>query len=65
MLDTADAGRAAGVKSAVVSAGTSDKSPLRELCRHVDAIKIDLKAFSQKFYTEVVNGELKPVLEAL
>jgi pyruvate formate lyase activating enzyme len=31
----------------------------------VDAIKIDLKAFSEKYYKEVVNGELKPVLNAL
>jgi len=31
----------------------------------VDAIKIDLKAFSEKFYKEVVNGELKPVLNTL
>ena len=33
--------------------------------RQVDAIKIDLKAFSEKYYREVVNGELKPVLDSL
>jgi len=65
MVDTADAGHAAGVKSAVVSGGFIKPDPLKELCRHVDAIKIDLKAFTEKFYTEVVNGELKPVLDAL
>ena len=65
LLDTANAGRQAGVKSAVVSGGYIKQDPLKELCRHVDAIKIDVKAFSQKFYTEVVNGELKPVLDAL
>jgi pyruvate formate lyase activating enzyme len=65
MLDTADAGRAAGVRSVVVSGGYIQQDPLKELCRHVDAIKVDLKAFSQKFYTEIVNGELKPVLDAL
>jgi pyruvate formate lyase activating enzyme len=65
VLDAADAGRAAGVKSAVVSGGYIQQKPLTELCRHVDAIKVDLKAFSQKFYADVVNGELKPVLEAL
>jgi len=37
----------------------------RRTLRHVDAIKVDLKAFSQKFYADIVNGELKPVLEAL
>src|SRR5512143_1784274 len=35
------------------------------MCRTVDAIKIDLKGFSEKFYRDVVNGELKPVLETL
>ena len=65
MLDTADAGRAAGVKSAVVSGGFIQTDPLKELCRHVDAVKIDLKAFSQKFYTDIVNGEMKSVLDAI
>ncbi len=65
LLDAADAGHAVGVKSAVVTGGFIQQDPLREMCRHVDAVKVDLKAFSQKFYKEVVNGELKPVLDAL
>jgi pyruvate formate lyase activating enzyme len=35
------------------------------MCRRANAIKVDLKAFSQKYYKEVVNGDLKPVLDAL
>jgi len=31
----------------------------------VDAIKIDLKGFSDRFYKEVVNAEIKPVLNTL
>jgi pyruvate formate lyase activating enzyme len=31
----------------------------------LDAIKIDLKAFSEKYYRDIVHGELKPVLDAL
>ena len=65
VLDCAEAGRAAGVKSVVISGGYIQEEPLRHLCRAVDAIKIDLKAFSEKFYKEVVNGEMKPVLNAL
>ena len=65
VLDAAQAGRAAGVKSVVVSGGYIQQDPLRELCKRVDAVKVDLKAFSEKFYKEVVNGELKPVLDAL
>jgi len=65
VLDAAEAGRAAGVKSVVISGGYVQPEPLKELCRRVDAIKIDLKAYSEKFYREVVNGEMKPVLNAL
>jgi len=65
VLDTAEAGRAAGVKSVVISGGYVQQEPLKQLCRRVDAIKIDLKAFSTKFYKEVVNGELQPVLDTL
>jgi len=49
----------------VISGGYVQEAPLKELCRRVDAIKIDLKAFSEKFYKDVVNGELKPVLNTL
>jgi len=65
VLDSAEAARAAGVKSVVISGGYIQEEPLKQMCRRVDAIKIDLKAFSEKFYKEVVNGELKPVLNAL
>jgi pyruvate formate lyase activating enzyme len=65
VLDCAQAARAAGVRSVVVSGGYIQTDPLNQLCARVDAIKIDLKAYSEKFYKEVVNGELKPVLEAL
>jgi pyruvate formate lyase activating enzyme len=65
MIDAAKATRAAGLKNTVVTGGFIQKEPLLELCRHVDAIKVDLKAFSEKYYREIVNGELKPVQQAL
>jgi pyruvate formate lyase activating enzyme len=65
VLDAAEAGRAAGLKSVVISGGYIQQEPLKRLCGSVDAIKIDLKAFSEKYYKEIVNGELKPVLNAL
>jgi len=65
VLDAAEAGRAAGIKSAVVTGGYIQDEPLRQLCKRVDAIKVDLKAFTERFYKEVVNGELKPVLNTI
>ncbi len=65
MVDSADAGHQQNIKSVVITAGYIKKDPLIELCKKVDAIKVDLKAYSQNFYRDVVNGELKPVLESL
>lgn len=65
VMDTAAAGHEQGVKSVVITGGYIAAEPLKKLCASVDAVKVDLKAFSEKFYKEVVNGELKPVLDAL
>jgi len=65
MRDAADAAHALGIKSVVVSGGFIQQDPLKKLCPSVDAIKVDLKSFSEKYYKEVVNGELKPVLDAI
>ncbi len=54
VLDCAQAARAAGVRSAVVSGGYIQAEPLKKLCTQVDAIKIDLKA-----YSEVLQGSCK------
>ncbi len=65
MADTAAAGRRRGLRSLVVTAGHINPEPLAELIGLVDAIKIDLKAFDQRFYETFVRGDLKPVLEAI
>jgi pyruvate formate lyase activating enzyme len=65
VTDAADAAREQGTKAVVVSNGFIQQEPLKRLCKHVDAIKIDLKAFSAKYYREVVNAELQPVLDTL
>jgi pyruvate formate lyase activating enzyme len=65
VLDAAEAARASRVKSAVISGGYIQADPLKKLCERVDAIKVDLKGYSEKFYKEIVNGELKPVLDGL
>ncbi len=65
VVDAAEAGRAIGLRSVVVSNGFIQQEPLKRLCQSVAAIKIDVKAFSEKYYREVVRGELKPVLDTL
>jgi len=65
VVDAAEAGHAVGLRSVVVSNGFIQQEPLKKLCQSVDAIKTDVKAFSEKYYREVVRGELKPVLDTL
>lgn len=65
MLETAKLAREKGLKNVVITAGYINPEPLKELCQYVDAIKIDLKAFNNSFYREIVGGELEPVLQAL
>ena len=65
MLETAKLARQKGLKNVVISAGYINPEPLKELCQHVDAIKIDLKAFNNSFYKKIVGGELEPVLNTL
>ena len=65
MYDTAVAAQKIGIKNVVVTAGYIAKDPLIELCKCVDAIKVDLKSFSESYYKDIVNGELKPVLDSL
>ena len=65
MYDTAEAGHREDVKSVVITAAYIEQEPIKELCKVVDAIKVDLKAFSDQYYKDVVHGELKPVLDAI
>ncbi len=65
LMDTADAGHAAGIRSIVVSNGYIQDEPLREAYGKMDAVKIDLKSFSDSYYRQVVSGQLKPVLDSI
>lgn len=65
MYDTARAAKQEGVASVVVSNGYIKEEPLVELCKHLGAVKIDLKAFTEEFYKDTCSGSLKPVLETL
>lgn len=64
-LDTCTAARAAGLKNILVTAGYINPEPARELFRVSDVARIDLKAMSEKFYREVCDATLKPVLATI
>lgn len=60
----ARAARRVGIRTCVVTGGYVNPEPLRELCGLVDAVKIDLKGFSEDFYADVCGSSLAPVLAA-
>jgi len=65
MHDTAALAREQGIGSVMISNGYIQEKPLRQLCGHLTGVKIDFKAFTEKFYREMCAGELKPVMAAL
>jgi pyruvate formate lyase activating enzyme len=64
-LDVAAAGRRRGLRSVMVSCGFMNERPLADLCGALDAIKIDLKGFSDEFYRTVSGAALAPVLRSI
>jgi len=65
MYDTAVRAGRRGVRNVVVTGGHINPGPLADLLEVVDAVKVDLKGFSQAFYKDYVRGDLKPVLETI
>ncbi len=54
-----------GLKTSIVSNGYINPEPLRLLLPYLDAVKIDLKSFSDSFYKEISSARLEPVLRTL
>jgi pyruvate formate lyase activating enzyme len=65
MLDTAKIASLKGVKNIYHSNGFLNPNPLDELSVWLDAANIDLKGFTQEFYSEVTEGYLEAVLNTL
>ena len=61
--DTARLIHDAGMKTVLVTNGTAHLSVLEELAPYVDAMNIDLKSFSDRWYRDVLKGSLDMVLE--
>jgi pyruvate formate lyase activating enzyme len=65
LLDIAAEARKRRLRPVMVSCGFMNETPLAEMCRSLDAIKIDLKGFSEDFYRRVSGAELAPVLRSI
>ncbi|WP_428267149.1 AmmeMemoRadiSam system radical SAM enzyme [Haliangium sp.] len=64
-IDTAAACRARGVRTVAVTNGYIGEVARAEFFAAMDAVNIDLKAFSEGFYRKLCLAELAPVLETI
>ncbi|MGQ9640493.1 MAG: AmmeMemoRadiSam system radical SAM enzyme, partial [Candidatus Bathyarchaeia archaeon] len=65
MYDTAKLAREKGLKTILHTNASMNKEPLNRLLEHVDAVTVDLKAFTADFYRSTSFSDLTPVLETL
>ncbi len=54
-----------GIKNVFVSNGYMSSEAAHKIAPYLDAINIDLKAFTDKFYKKVCGARLKPVLQTI
>ena len=57
--DTAKLAKAEGLKTAMVTNGTAELPVLEELAPCIDAMNIDLKGFTDRYYNRVLGGSRK------
>ena len=65
MLDTAKIAKAKGIRNIYHSNGSLNPEPLEELSLYLDGANIDLKGFTQEFYSKISEGYLDTVLNTL
>ena len=63
--DTAILAQKEGIKNVFVSNGYMSPEAVQQIAPYLDAINIDLKAFTDKFYRDVCGARLNPVLETI
>lgn len=61
VFDTAKLARGRGLKNVMVTNGFISEEPLKELLPYIDAMNIDVKGFTEKYYKDVCKGLLGPV----
>lgn len=63
--DTAKLARERGVRNVMVTCGSIEERPLRDLAQYLDAAHVDLKGFDEEVYRKLNSGRLQPILNTL
>ena len=61
--DTAKLIHDKGMKNVMVTNGTAELAVLREILPYIDAMNIDLKGFTDRYYRQVLGGDREMVLD--
>jgi len=65
MFDVARIAKRVGMRALFHTNGGMNEEPLAALLEYMDAVTVDLKAFTPEFYQKVSSSELEPVLRTL
>lgn len=65
VYDTSRLAKEKGLYNVLVTNGFISREPLELLLPYIDAMNIDVKAFTGSFYREICKGELKNVMETV
>ena len=63
--DTAKLAHEAGLENVLVTNGTASATVFNEIAPYIDAMNIDLKAFTDGFYRDLIDGDLAMVKDFL
>ena len=64
-IETAKLARAEGIKTIAVTSGYMNPEPNKEFFNLMDGANIDLKGFSEEFYSKNCGAHLQPVLDTI
>lgn len=64
-IDVAQACNEKNIKNVAVTAGYICDAPREEFFQHMDAVNVDLKAFTEDFYYKITGSHIDNVLETL
>jgi pyruvate formate lyase activating enzyme len=65
MFSISELAKNAGLKTVMVTNGYINRKPLEDLLPVMDAFNVDLKAFTESFYSEITQSKLEPVKKTI
>ncbi len=65
VYDTAKLAKDEGLKNVLVTNGYVNEEPLKQIIPFIDAMNIDVKGFTERYYRDACAGRLTPVLRTV